>query len=46
MSMATLPSIIITFEVCLLLMDKDNPSFDALLSDNSSNSLETFVEGR
>ena len=28
------------------LADKDNPSSDALLSDNLSNSQETFVEGR
>ena len=36
-------------KICLLtatLTDKDNPSSDALLSDNSSNSQETFVEGR
>ena len=38
MSMASLPSIRITSEICLLtatLADKDNPSSDALLSDNS-----------
>ena len=46
--MALLPVIRITSEICLLtatLSDKDNPSTDALLSDNSSNSQETFVEG-
>ena len=49
MSIALLPSIGITSEICLLtatLADKDNPSSDALLSDNSSNSQDTFVEGR
>ena len=46
MSMASLPSIRITFEIYLLIADKDNPSSDALLSDNSSNSQETFVEVR
>ena len=48
-SIASLPGIGITSEICLLtatLADKDNPSSDALLSDNSSNSQETFVEGR
>ena len=49
MSMALLPSIRITSKICLLtaatLADKDNPSFDAFLSDNLSNSQETFVEG-
>ena len=47
MSMASLPSVRITFEICSLtatLADKDNPSSDALLSDNSSNSQETFVK--
>ena len=45
MSIALLPGIGITSEICLLtatLADKDNPSSDALLSDNSSNSQETF----
>ena len=49
MSIALLPGIRITSEICLLtatLTDKDNPLSDALLSDNSSNSQETFVEGR
>ena len=48
MSMASLPSIRITSEICSLtatLADKDNPSSDAYLSDDSSNSQETFVEG-
>ena len=48
-SIASLPGVGITSEICLLtatLADKDNPSSDALLSDNSSNSQETFVEGR
>ena len=48
MSIASLPGIGITSKICLLtatLADKDNPSSDALLSDNSSNSQETFVEG-
>ena len=47
--MVSLPSVRITSEICLLtatLADKDNPSSDALLSDNLSNSQETFVEGR
>ena len=46
--MALLPSIRITSEIYLLtatLTDKDNPSSDALLSDNSSNSQETFLKG-
>ena len=46
-SIASLPGIGITSKICLLtatLTDKDNPSSDALLSDNSSNSQETFVE--
>ena len=49
MSTALLPSVRITFEICLLtatLTDNDNPSSDALLSDNSSNSQETFAEGQ
>ena len=49
MSIASLPGIGIPSETCLLaatLADKDNPSSDALLSDNLSNSQETFVEGR
>ena len=49
MSIASLPGVGITSEICLLtatLADKENPSFDALLSDNSLNSQETFVEGR
>ena len=39
------PSIKITSEISLLatLADQDNPSSDALLSGNSSNSQETFV---
>ena len=44
-----LPGLEITSKMCLLtatLADKDNPLSDALLSDNSSNSQETFVEGR
>ena len=48
MSMVLLPSVRITSQICLLtatLADKDNPSSDVLLSDNSSNSQETFVEG-
>ena len=48
-SMALLPSVRITSEICLftaILTDKDNPSSDALLSENLSNSQETFVEGR
>ena len=48
-SIASLPGIGITSEICLLtatLADKDNPSSDVLLSDNSSNSQETFVEGQ
>ena len=48
MSIASLPGVGITSKICLLtatLADKDNPSSDALLSDNSSNSQETFVEG-
>ena len=42
-----IPSIRITSKICLLttLADKDNPSSDTLLSGNSSNSQETFVEG-
>ena len=49
MSIALLPGIGITSKIYLLaatLADKDNPLSDALLSDNSSNSQETFVEGR
>ena len=49
MSIASLPGIRITSEICLLtatLADKDNPSSDALLSDNSPHRQETFVEGR
>ena len=47
MNIASLPSVGITSEICSLtatLIDKDNPSSDTL-SDNSSNSQETFVEG-
>ena len=50
-SEASLPSIRITSETCSLtatLVVKDNLSSDAtdaLLSDNSSNSQETFVKG-
>ena len=46
--MASIPGIRNTSEICLLtatVADKDNPSSDAL-SDNSTNSQETFVEGR
>ena len=49
MSIASLPGVGITSEICLLtatLADKDNPSSDTLLSENSSNSQETFVEGQ
>ena len=46
MSMALLPSIRITSEICLLNTDEDNQSSDTLLSKNSSNSQETFVEGQ
>ena len=48
MSMASLSCVIITSEISLLiatLADKNNPSSDALLSDNSSNNQEIFVEG-
>ena len=48
-SIASLTGVGITSETCLLtatLADKDNPLSDTLLSDNSSNSQETFVEGR
>ena len=48
-SIASLPGVGITSQICLLtatLADKDNPSSDTLLSDNSLNSQETFVEGR
>ena len=46
MSIASLPGVGITSKICLLtatLADKDNPSSDALLSDNLSNSQETFL---
>ena len=49
MSIASLSGVGITSKICLLTAtpaDKDNPSSDALLSDNSSNSQETVVEGR
>ena len=49
MSIASLLGVRITSKICLLtttLADKDNPSSVALLSDNLSNSQETFVEGR
>ena len=49
MNIASLSGVGITSKICLLtatLTDKDNPSSDALLSDNSSNNQETFVEGR
>ena len=49
MSMVSLPGIRITFKICLLtatLADKDNPSSHSLLSDNSLNSQDTFVEGQ
>ena len=45
--MASLPGVRIISEIYLLtvtLTDKDNPSYDALLSDNLSNSQESFVE--
>ena len=48
MNIASLPGVGITSEICSLtatLTDKDNLSSDTLLSDNSSNSQETFVEG-
>ena len=48
MSIASLPGVEITSEICLLtvtLADKDNPSPDTLLSDNSLNSHEIFAEG-
>ena len=47
MSIASLHGVRITFEICLLtviLIDKDNPSSDTLLSNNLSISQETFVE--
>ena len=47
--MASLPGMRITSEIGLLtatLTNKDNLSSDALLSDYSSNSQETFVEWR
>ena len=47
--MVLLHSIRITSEICSLtatLAANDNQSSDALLSDNSSNSQETYVEGR
>ena len=47
-STASLPGVEITSEICLLtatLADKNNPSSNTLLSDNLSNSQETFVEG-
>ena len=46
-SIASLPGIGITSKICLLtatLTDKDNPSSDPLLSDNSSNSKKLFIE--
>ena len=49
LSMVLLPTIKITSKICSLIVtiaDKDNPSSDALLSDNSSNSQETFVKGK
>ena len=49
MRMTALPRVRVTSEIGLLtatLADKYNPSFDALLSDNSSNSQETFVQGQ
>ena len=48
MSIASLPGVGITSKIYLLtatLADKDNPSSEALLSDNLSNSQETFIEG-
>ena len=48
-TIASLPGVGITSEICLLtatLADKDNPLSDALLSDNSLSSQETFVEER
>ena len=47
--MASFPSVRTTYKIYLLtatLADKDNPSSDILLSDNSSNSQRTFVEGQ
>ena len=44
-----LPGVGITSKICLLtvtLADLDNPSSDALLSDNSSNSQEMFLMAR
>ena len=46
MSISSLLGVGISSKICLLtatLADKDNPSSDALLSDNSSNSQETFL---
>ena len=46
--MVSLPGIRITSEICLLTVtpaDKHNPWSDTFLSDNSSNTQETFVEG-
>ena len=45
--MESLHSVRITSEICSLiaiLAAKDNPLFDALLSDNLTNSQETFLE--
>ena len=48
-SVSSLPGVGITSRICLLtatLADKDNTLSDALLSDNSSKSQGTFVEGQ
>ena len=48
MSIASLLRVRITSKICLLtatLADKDNSLSDELLSDNSSNGQETFIEG-
>ena len=49
MYMASLPSVRITSKICLstaTLMDTDKLLSDVLLSDNLSNSQDTFVKGR
>ena len=46
LSMTSLPDIRITSEITSTLTNKDNPSSDALLSDDSSNGQETFVVGQ
>ena len=44
--MASLRRVRVTSKICLVvtLTDNDNPSSNALLSSNSPNSQETFVE--